>query len=167
MAFKRKRYTSEEARLKMADLCARSEQCEYDISQKLYKYGISAQERVEIIGYLIENKFIDNLRYAKSYAKDKCRFSGWGPFKIRYALSAKRIDSSDISEALEEIEEEQWEEALNKAANSKASKLDLNGENSRDERLKLYRFLLSRGFESEKAKNAVKAMILKQKKEKK
>lgn len=165
MAIRKKTVTENEARLKMADLCARSEQCEFDINQKLFRLGLYTDQRERIISFLKEERFIDHQRFARSFARDKCRFSAWGPFKIRQGLSLKRIPSSLISEALDEIEEEEWNEALNKAARSKEKGLDLIGERAKENRIKLYKFLLSRGFENDSVKEKVKQMVIKQKRE--
>ena len=56
--------TPDAAKLRMADLCARSEQCEADIRQKLYRLGLSSVEVQQIITQLIDEKFIDNARFA-------------------------------------------------------------------------------------------------------
>lgn len=158
MAFK-KPVTPEGAKIRMADLCARSEQCEYDISQKLYRMGIFPNASSEIIDYLKENKFVDNARFARSYALDKCRFSAWGPYKIRQGLAAKRVASSDIASAIESLEEEDVMSAARHVAKAKARTLDLYGEDYRNQRLKLYRHILSRGFDSRIASLVAKEVI--------
>lgn len=155
----RKQITPESARLRMADLCARSEQCEYDIRQKLLKMGIRAEAAAEIIGYLIDNRFIDNSRYALSFARDKCRFSLWGPYKIRQGLLAKRIPASDISTAIASLEESELYDAILRSAKGKARSLSLHGGEGREGRMKLYRHLLSRGFDSRMSTQAVREMI--------
>ncbi len=147
------------ARLRMADLCARSEQCEYDIRQKLYKAGLSSAATAEIINYLTENKFIDNSRFARSFARDKCRFSSWGKYKIRMALAAKRISSADIAEGLAAIEEKDYLQALRRTAEAKARTLELFGEEARENRMKLYRHVMARGFEPNLASEMVKKII--------
>ncbi|MDE6296905.1 MAG: RecX family transcriptional regulator [Muribaculaceae bacterium] len=142
----RKKIPSKDAALiRMADLCARAEHCSSEIREKLRKMMLPSKEATEIIEYLEENRYIDNLRFAIAFARDKVRFSGWGRNKIRMALALKRIPSYDISEALDNIEEEDYTEALSRAATAKAKSLDLTDYN---DRAKLYRHLASRGFES-------------------
>lgn len=141
----RKPANPEALRLKMADLCARSEQCEHEIREKLRKKMLPTAEIDKIIYFLINGKFIDNSRYARSFTNDKVRFSGWGRNKIRMALAYKRIPSSLIAEALEEIDENEYRTSLMKVATTKAKNLDLN---EYDDRAKLYRHLISRGYES-------------------
>lgn len=142
---RKKPITPEAAKLKMADLCARSEQCEFEIREKLRKQGLSSDESDKIINFLIDNKFIDASRYAASFTNDKVRFSSWGRNKIRQALAMKRIPSADIRTALADIDEKEYLEAIQRAGLSKAKNLDLE---IYEDRMKLYRHLLSRGFES-------------------
>lgn len=156
--------TPEAARIRMADLCARSEQCEADIRQKLYRIGMTSSQTAEIIRYLIDHKFINNARFARSFARDKCRFSGWGKYKIQTALIAKRISSKDIAQGIEGIEESDYRDVLRRTALAKARGLDLFGDDARENRMKLYRHIISRGFESNLAAEMVKT-ILKETKE--
>lgn len=162
MGLNRKPITEEEARLKMAGICAGKEQCRFDISQKLYRLGIIGDQRENILSFLEKERFIDHERYSRSFSRDKCRFSGWGPYKIRMALRAKRIEESVISGALEEIPSEEWEETAMKCGMSKAKSLDLNGDESRENRMKVFRYLLGKGFDVEMSKRVVKEVARKQ-----
>lgn len=150
--------TPEAARLRMADLCARSEQCEADIRQKLYRLGLSSGDVQKTIEFLTEEQFIDNARYAQAFARDKCRFSSWGRNKIRMALAAKRISPALILQALDSIEQKDYLEALKRTAVSKARTLDLNGPEGRENRVKLFRHILSRGFEADLASKIIKQL---------
>lgn len=142
----RKKPASKEGmRLKMADLCARSEQCEGEIREKLWKSGLNGSDIDDIISFLISEKFIDNSRYAKAYARDKVKFSGWGKNKIRMMLAMKKhIDAAAISEALQSIDARDYEEALHKAATAKARSLNLT---DIKDRRKLAAHLIGKGFE--------------------
>jgi recX family len=154
-----KTITPEAARIRMADLCARSEQCEADIRQKLYRLGLASGEVQKIIESLTLESFIDNARFARSFARDKCRFSSWGRNKIRLALAAKRISPQDIAQGLEAIEEKDYLDALRRVAAAKARGLDLTGPDGRENRIKLFRHILSRGFESDLATKAIKELL--------
>lgn len=134
----------EKYRLRMAGLCARTEQCEHDIRTKLMRARLPYGAVGEIMEFLKENGFIDNRRYAAAYARDKVRFGGWGRLKIRMALRSKRLDEGMISEALESIAESDYSEALDRALKGKAR--SLNPSDYAD-RQKLFRHLASRGFE--------------------
>lgn len=134
-----------EALLKrMAGLCARSEQCTFDIATKLYKVGLPSDKREEIIDYLTTNRYLDDARFARAFASYKVRFSAWGKRKIRMALAAKRINSSLIGEAVDAIPDDDYEAAIKRVIEAKKRELDLN---QREQRAKLYKSLLARGFE--------------------
>lgn len=150
--------TPEAAEIRMADLCARSEQCEADIRQKLYRLGLSSGEVQAIVTNLKNGGFIDNARFARAFCRDKCRFSLWGRNKIRMALVAKRISAREIAQGLEAIEEKDYYDALRRVGEAKARNLDLNGAEGRENRIKLYRHLLARGFESDYAMKEIKRL---------
>lgn len=136
-----------EALLKrMASLCAKSEQCSFDISTKLYKAGLPRDKREEIMEYLTANRFLDDARFARSFANYKVRFSSWGKRKIRMALAAKRIPSSLIIPALDSIADEDYEAAIRKAL--EAAKRSLKPD-EKSPRTAIFKKLLARGFESD------------------
>lgn len=141
----RKKMTQEEMLVKMAGLCAGAEQCTSDIYGKVIKKGFSNEVADRIVGYLVQNKYIDDSRYARAYAADKVKFAGWGRGKIRMMLKAKRIPESVVTQGLEYIDDKDYEEVLNKVLAAKARSLDLADVKDRQ---KLYRHLASRGFES-------------------
>ena len=153
---KRKNISKEEALLAMADLCARSEQCEFDIVRKLRLKMLPMSSIFEIIDYLKENRYIDADRYASGFANDKVRFSAWGRLKIRAALIAKKIPSHSIQTALDNIDESDYADALRRAVNAKIRSVDLN---VYEDRMKMYRYLMSRGFESALIGRALKALM--------
>lgn len=146
----------EKLRLKMADLCARSEQCENDIREKLRRALLSPAKIDEIISFLTDRHFIDNSRYARSFTNDKVRFAGWGRNKIRQALRLKRIPSDIIDNALENIDEKEYNQSLMRIAKNKAKDLDLD---NYQEKIKLYRHLLARGFESAKISKVISILL--------
>lgn len=135
----------ENLRLKMAGLCSCSEQCEYDIRTKLFRAGLNTSDSEDIISFLKTEKFLDNKRYAKAYARDKAIFAGWGRKKIRMMLVSKKIASDTIDWALNQIDQDEYERQLMKATVSKGSGLDLS---TREDNIRLYRHLLNRGYES-------------------
>ena len=103
-----KTLTPPEALHRAAALCSSSEHCIADIREKLSRWGIGEPDARTIVERLVQERFIDEGRYAIAFAKDKFRFSGWGRIKIRYALQQKRIGNSDIVNALSLIDEEAY-----------------------------------------------------------
>lgn len=150
----KKETTYEKEKLRMAGLCARSEQCEFDIRAKLDKTSLSSAYKNQLISFLRENKFIDDHRFAGSFTRDKVKFAKWGKAKIKYYLINKRLPSSIIKEALEEVDEEEYLNIATSLIKSKLRSLDIN---SREDMAKLYRAMATRGFSS----NVIKQALLK------
>lgn len=145
MSALRKRPLSEEAmRLRMADLCSRTEQCADDLRKKMRRAGMSADATERILDFLTEQKFLDEARFARAFARDKVRFAGWGSRKIRMALIAKHLSPADIAEGLVAIDRKDYIDALKRAALAKSRTLDLT---DYADIQKLYRHLASKGFE--------------------
>lgn len=153
---RKKPITKEAALLKMADLCARGEHCAFEIREKLRKMQLAASDANEIVEYLEENRYIDDSRFARAFARDKVKFSGWGKNKIRMALAMKRIPSAEISSALEEIDPEEYMAVAVNATKAKARNLDLS---DYDDKGKLYRHLASRGFEGSVISKAIQSIV--------
>lgn len=141
---RRKPLTPENALLQMADLCARSEQCSFDILEKLKKKGLPLSECRKVVEKLIEMKYIDDSRFAGAFARDKAYFHAWGKRKIRYALVLKKIDSATISEALDSIDEKDYKEVIARLVSRKAQKYDPH---IYEERAKIVRSLAMKGYE--------------------
>lgn len=135
----------EEMLVRMAGLCAGAEHCAADIRDKILKKGFTREEADRMVDYLERNRYIDDFRFARAFAADKCRFSGWGRVKIRVHLKAKRISDEAIGEGLRYISEADYVGVLRKVLHAKASRLDLADVADRQ---RLYRHLASRGFEA-------------------
>ncbi len=139
--------TPAEALHRAAALCSTAEHCTFDITEKLTRWGISANDTRSIINRLLSERFIDENRYAVAFAKDKFRFAGWGRIKIRYALQQKHIANSDITEAFSVIDEEQYLDQL--ASLLQEKNRTIRDDNPESRKAKLCRFAASRGFETE------------------
>ena len=131
---------------KAATYASRCEHCESEVREKLLTWGGSREEADEIIAYLIEERYIDNQRYANSYVKDKFRFNHWGKYKISMMLRSKDIESGIIEEALGQIDEEEYLERLQQILRDKLRSLKYSSEY--EKKGKLFKFAQSRGFES-------------------
>ena len=131
---------------KAATYASKCEHCESEVREKLLAWGGTNEESDEIIAYLIEERYIDNQRYAKSYAKDKFRFNHWGKYKISMMLRSKNIGNEEIEVALGEIDEEEYVERLEQILRDKLRSIKYSSEY--EKKGKLFKFAQSRGFES-------------------
>lgn len=149
--------TPPEALHRAAALCSSAEHCTADIREKLARWGVTEADNRTIIDRLVQERFIDEQRYAVAFVKDKFRFSGWGRIKMRYALQQKRIDGSDIDHALATLDEEQYNDRLLELLQAKSRSIRDDDPEAR--RAKLFRFATSRGFESALIFNALKQVV--------
>ncbi|MDP3915215.1 MAG: regulatory protein RecX [Bacteroidota bacterium] len=141
---------------KAAVLCSRSEKCTSEIQEKLKLFGLSVEESQPVIKKLVDEKYIDDERFARAFVKDKFRFNHWGKQKIEYMLRAKKINQEILALAFEEIEDEGYADELLKLLTDKAK--TVKGKDQYDKRNKLMRFAMGRGFESGKIYAALKEM---------
>ncbi len=139
--------TPPQALERLQNLCARSEQCEHDLLEKLRRWKIAPDAAEKIMDRLRKERFVDNERFARAYTRDKHRFSHWGRLKISAGLRAKRIDSGLIKAALdEEIDEHDYRASALRILRAKIPSVD---EPTSYEGLnKLYRYAVGRGYES-------------------
>lgn len=142
--------------LKVADrlrgLCSRREYPSSDILKKaLIALDGDREEAEGIVSKLIEERYVDDSRYAMAFARDKASIAGWGEVKIRHMLLAKGVPMDIINEALEEIDE-------GKAAARLEKLLEVKSRSLRDDpqkKLKLLRFALGRGYSYDDVKSVI------------
>lgn len=143
---------------RLRGLCSRREYCRSDVMKKaVAALDGNQSEAARIVDILVEERYVDDLRYASAFARDKSSISGWGSVKISHMLSAKGISRDIIKEALEEIDEEKASSRLDKLLQSKARSL----KDDPQAKLKLLRFALGRGYEYDEVKNIVDELITK------
>ena len=137
--------TADEILYKLAAKCSTSEQCLSDMESKLAKYDLTEEERTHILRHLVDEKYIDDRRYAEAFVRDKYRFNKWGRIKIAQGLRMKGIDSETISIAMEAIDEAEYLDILRDLI--KAKRKSTRGKNDYEINGKLVRFATGRGFE--------------------
>ena len=137
--------TADEILYKLAAKCSTSEQCLSDIETKLSRYDLTEEERTRILRHLIEEKYIDDCRYAEAYVRDKYRFNKWGRIKIAQGLRMKGIDNETINNAMGAIDEDEYLGILRDLI--KAKRKSTRGKNDYEINGKIARFAVGRGFE--------------------
>ena len=138
---------------KATALCSQSEHCKAQIMEKLSLWGVSVQDAYNIMDYLVKEKYIDNKRFARAYCHDKFCYNHWGRIKIRQMLRHLRLSDEEIEEGMQTINDDDYLEALNDVLQAKDRSLREKDIYLR--KAKLVRHLLSRGFETDLAVDAV------------
>lgn len=140
-----KELTEKEAFNKASALCAREEYCRSKIIVKLEKWGVNPESIEHIIEKLIEERYIDENRYAHFYAHDKLRYNKWGRIKIAQGLRLRKISGEDIKEALESIDEDEYRSIIKGVLKTKLK--SVTGRNDYERKMKLLRYAAGKGFE--------------------
>ncbi|SFD72159.1 regulatory protein RecX [Thermophagus xiamenensis] len=147
---------------KASSLCSRQEQCCFDIRKKLQKWNVLPDDQEKILDLLVQEKFIDESRFATSYVRDKFRFNNWGREKIRWQLKQKGISNENIDHALAQIDEDEYKKTLSSLLKKKKEQL----KNTEFNKVKaaLIRNAVSKGFEMDIIFPIVEQLLLKNQK---
>ena len=142
---------------KAAAYCSASERCIQDVEKKINAAGLTGEESDRIISRLLKERFIDESRFARYFVNDKLRFNKWGRVKINYEMQRKGIPSDIRSEALADIDEQEYRSILLSILKSK--KKTTRGKDDRDVYTKLLRFAAGRGFETRETSRCLKQLF--------
>ena len=88
---KTEEYKKSSARSYVAALCSKSEYCIHDIREKLLKRELSEESPQEIIDFLLQEKFIDESRYRRSYINDNATYAKCVTRTMTYSLTTKTV----------------------------------------------------------------------------
>ena len=152
----KKECTEEEGRVKAEAYCSVAERCVDEVLRKLEQWGVPENAHEPIVAFLIKERYIDERRYAAAFVRDKYRFSQWGRIKISQALRMKHLASDNISVALDEIDEEEYETVLTSLLQKKKRSIKANSEYERNG--KLIRFAASHGYDMGEILQCMKRM---------
>jgi len=130
----------------MAKYCAYQERCVKDVTEKLKTFEISEKDRKEILNYLIDNRFVDDKRFAFAFVRGKINQSGWGLNKIRFHLIQKGISKDIIDEALQAFDEEAYRQRLLDILKTKTKTVKASNDFERNRKLAAY--AIQKGFEA-------------------
>jgi regulatory protein len=137
-------------------LCSRREYCTQDVMKKALKALEGDRHAAEqVLETLVAEKYVDDLRYAGAYCRDKASLSGWGEVKIRYMLASKGIPREIIAEALEEIDSNRAQDRLNRLLQTKYKSI----KDDPQCRLKLLRYALGRGYSYDEVSSVIDRLI--------
>ena len=140
----KKELTGLQAYQKLTDLCARSEQCQQNMLEKMRQWGVSEEEQAEVMQRLIEERYIDDERFTRAFIYDKIRYSKWGRHKVEQALWMKHIDEHISKPLLDEVDDEEYLKILRPMLKQKRKSIHAKSEY--EGTMKLIKYALSRGF---------------------
>ena len=143
-----KKYLSQDQALSnIQRYCALQDRCHAEVRSKLLEWGIYGDALEEIISALITDNFLNEERFARSFARGKFRIKHWGRIRILSELKSRRISDYCIRKALTEIDEEDYRQTLLSLLQKKSA--ELTQLHPAEQKQKLLRFAQQRGFESD------------------
>lgn len=138
--------TLSEAQLKLEYYCSYQERCHQEVVQKSYDLGMKSNEVDSIVVHLLQNNFLNEERFARSFARGKHRIKLWGKIRIVKELKQRHISAPNIKCALTEISEEEYHDTLDKL--SERHWETIRETNVQKKKKKFCDYLLRKGWES-------------------
>jgi len=111
--------TYTEAMQKMANYCAYQERCHFEVEQKLKEFKLIPEAREKILLYLLNEDFLNETRYAKSFARGKFKFKKWGRLRITKELKLRKISAFNIKKGLQQIKEVDYHKSFEEHTSKK------------------------------------------------
>jgi len=136
--------TEQEAYQQLAALCAQSEHCQWEMTEKMRRWELSDEAQARIMQRLVSERFIDDERYARALVKDKVRYNKWGRRKVEQALWLKHIDETIRQRVLDEVDDEEYLATLRPLLKQKRRSIKAASDDEIN--MKLTKFALGRGF---------------------
>ena len=130
---------------RLSRYCAYQDRCRRDVEMKLQGWELSSKMAERLIKELLNEGFVDDLRFAKSFVRGKFRINRWGKQRIVYELRARKIDEPMIKEGLEEIDEGRYMDSIRSLIEKK--NLEIKSKKIVNKREKIINFVVGKGYE--------------------
>ena len=139
-----KQISEEDALLRLTSLCSTAEHCSHEMIEKMQRWQLADDAQARIIEYLVKEKYSDDERYARFFAKDKIRYNKWGRRKVEQAMWLKHIDGDIQRDVLDDIDDEEYLAVLRPLLKTKRKSVKASSDYEMN--MKLIRFAMGRGF---------------------
>ena len=127
--------------------CAIMDRCQHQVLTKLKSYGVSDTLADDLLIELIQNKYVDEERFARSFCSGKFKIKRWGKKKISFELYKLKVPKSCVERAMTEIDQSDYMDTI---AHLTDKKMDtLKDKNTFVRKKKVVDYLLRKGYESE------------------
>ena len=143
----KKSYTVQEIQQKIAQYCVYQDRCHKEVEEKIKSYDLIPEAREMILLNLMKDNFLNEERFAKSFARGKFRIKHWGKNRIVNELKMKDISSYNIKTALKEIDDKEYINTIYKITENRNNVISESNPYKRKK--KLIDFLLRKGFETD------------------
>ena len=141
----------------MERYCAYQERCHKEVEKKLREMRMIPEAIDSIMGHLIQENYLNEERFARSFARGKFNIKKWGKNRIKNELKLRDISRFNVQLALKEIDEQDYFSTLDTLAKKRLAQL--SEPNKAKKRKKLSDYLLYRGWESQLVYEKVMELI--------
>lgn len=148
MQKKKLTYTVEEATRSMERYCVYQDRCHQEVEKKLRDMKMIPEACELILLHLMEHDFLNEERFARSFARGKFRIKQYGKRRIELELKQRDISSYNIKAGLSEISSEEYANVLDDISRKKFE--SVKESNILKKRKKVADYLLRKGYESNK-----------------
>ena len=149
-------FTIKQATQKLEHYCAYQDRCHEEVIQKLRSMKMDQDEIDQIIVQLIADNFLNEERFACSYARGKHRIKHWGKIRIVNELKFRKISATLIKIALKEIDDSDYFEMFETLAEKQWE--TIHESNTMKKRKKFCDYFLRKGWETELIYQKVKEL---------
>ncbi len=149
--------THDVALKKLQAYCAYQDRCHQEVRSKLLDLGMRGHDLEVIMAELVEDNFLNEERFARSYVRGKFRIKRWGRIKIRLELKKRNISAYCIKKGMTEIDDNDYYATLEKVILTKQK--TLKPATKFNQKGKLAQHAMRRGFESALVWEVVNAVI--------
>lgn len=125
--------------------CSYQERSICEVKRKLNEWKVNPEAAREIICLLEEENYINQERFARAFSGGKFRMKKWGRNRIISELRARKIPDLIIQNALEEIDEFEYEKTLKEIIEQRKQKL--KQPERFEEKAKIFNFVYRKGYE--------------------
>lgn len=139
-----KQKTENDAYLTLAALCAQGEHCQYEMLEKMRRWELSEEAQTRVMQRLVNERYVDDERFARAFVKDKVRYNKWGRRKVEQALWQKQIADDIRQRVLDDVDDDEYLRVLRPLIQQK--RRSVTAADDYEKNRKLVRFALSRGF---------------------
>lgn len=142
----------------MERYCAYQERCHKEVQQKLKQMRMIPEAIDQIINHLLQHNFLNETRFSQAFTRGKFQIKKWGKNRIVRELKFREISAYNITIALQEIHEAEYQKTFNELAEKRMSQIT-SEENLQKKRKKLADYLLYRGWETNLVWEKVRELI--------
>lgn len=144
---KKKSFTVDEIKRKLEQYCVYQDRCHKEVELKMRDYELIPEAKEMILLSLMQDNFLNEERFAKSFARGKFRIKNWGKQRIIRELKFKDISAYNIKTALKEIDEQAYLNTVYAITEKRSN--SISETNNYKKKKKLIDFLMRKGFENE------------------